>query len=1380
MRPGFSSFARAGAAFLIVFAATASAQSNFGSIRGVVRDASSAPVPGATVKITAIGTQRLITLTTSDSGVYVAAALEPVTYDVSAEAPGFRTTLVSAVKVDTAREVGLDIVLQVGSVSETVEVTAEAPLMQTVTGAVVNTVDQRTITEMPLNGRNTLALALVLPGATGSAGSEISELTTNEPLPGRELSINGGRMGSTQFFADGANVTSIALARMAISFTPDTIQEFSVQQSNYSAQFAQAGGAIIQQTTKSGSNDVRGTLYWFHRQKAFTANPFGAQRQATLNFDSRPPLRRQQVGITGGGPVVIPKVYDGKNKTFWYAAFEPTRQLASNPGGPSFIRVPTEDEINGDFSKSLVYSRLPNGTVVTQPTALLYNQFVRLNDGTLAHLPNPGYNPNLPVSVTNSRYAYQGFPLFNPNDPNADRRGRVLVDASGRSYVNPVAQRILREFYPGPNITDPNAVADLLGANYVYFRKTEFLDDRWSVRLDHNLTDNHKLFFRYTDQPQFGNRFFRDPVTDGLISDANQSRQALLNWTGAFTPTTINEFRASYVYGNFGRNFPEPLLNKDYTSEYLDIGGPGVGAVNLLGYGMPRWYDGGAPTGLNGTTSGQGFGSAGFNQPQDVGKNIEHSYNITNDLSMIRGNMTLKMGFAASHLQLNQANLGVGSLAGGRFSWNRETTGEKWCRTVPIGGNIPGCSGNPIGGDKLASFLVGVPTWVQTQTENLSATYYYRWKNIGAYLQNDWRVTPNLTLNLGIRYQYQSPRWEKNNFQGMLNLDRMEDNPFVLNAAGQPTPAPVFEFAGVDGRSRYLMPPQKNVFEPRFGFAWTPPAAWNSSRKFVIRGGYGMTHATLMGNDREPLPNLGSQTFTAYRGHSYLLGSNDWLPPTNTATCGLARCNESNVPFQLGYNNMVLASDPSLFNIPANGVIRPGDVADRSTSSGALRQDVRYQATGIAGNRDFMMPAIHNYSLQMQYQLVENTVVTFGFQGSQGRHLFGPPVNLNRTDPFTGSVPIPGFAGRAGGAIYLINTTNASSSYNAFTSEIERRFSRGLQFRFNYTWSKLIDNSSGGINFPIPNNSFTNASGDVPLTRNQDPYSLNNDRSIAATDTPHNFNMIGFWEVPFGRGKRWLSSGGWLSHIVGDWQMSGLSKIRSGWPLSATLGRSNSIDTGIPGGALRPDLIDGVPLVNPDWTPQNALFTPYMNPRAFAWPEAGQIGNAARNFAVRMPWVQSFDASFTKRILPFKESRRYFELRGEFFNILNHRTFHPNFNTNIFSSGDQNPLLAGTRPNQTPIADVQNRFAALRMPGVWDAIVNKSQGMNVDTAIAALAGPGPGGLGCPSNAAELGNARANLSPACAARTLNLNTGFYQLNQNTIQSRTVQFALKFYF
>lgn len=1374
------------ALFAIVSVAAGFAQSNFGALRGVVTDSSGAVVPGAKVEIEDAGTSAKIVLTTGEDGVYSAPALRPVTYTVTVEAPGFRKAVIREVKVDTAKLQTADVTLQPGEVSVTIDVSAEVPLLQTYTGAVTNTVDSRAIVDSPLNGRNTIELALLLPGVAGNAGTEISETYTNDPTPGRELSINGGRMGSTQFLADGANVTSLALSRMSISFTPDTIQEFSVQQANYSAQFAQAG-AIVQQTTKSGTNQLRGTAYWFHRQKAFTANPFAAQRQAIFNYDARPPLRRQQLGFNVGGPVEIPKVYHGKNRTFFFASYEPTRQLSSTQSA-TYLRMPTADEINGDFSKTLVYFRDSRGVITTQPTALLYRQFNRRSDGTLALIPNPNFNPALPPGVTNSRFLYGGangpaFELFNPNDPDPARRGRVLVDAQGRSYVNPVSAKIARDFYPAPNVTNPAEVANLLGANYAYFRRALYTDNRYTLRLDHRLSDRHMLYGRYTYQPHFGNRYERDVIQHGLISDANKSRQMLAVWTWNPKPAAVNELRLNYVFGDFGRNFPEPLLNKDYTTAYLDVGGPGKGAVNLLGYGMPRFFDGGAPKAVTGQTSGANFASAGFNSPQDVGKNREHSFSLTDDYSWVRGGWTMKLGFSSAVFMLNQANLGVGSLAGGRFSWDGNYLAEKNCSTNPVGGNFPDCSGTILGGDKFANFLIGVPYWTQVQTENLSIPYYYRWKNIGWYWQNDFRVSPSLTLNVGLRYQYQSPRWEKFNRQGQLNLDRLEPNPFVTDASGKPLPAPVFEYVGFNGRSRYLTPPQKDVFEPRFGFAWVPPFDWNSSHRFVIRGGYGLTHGVLMGNDREPIPNIGSQTMSQYRSISYILGANDWAPPSNTATCGLARCSEIDVPMQFGFNNPVLASDPKMFNLPSSGEIHPGDQGSISAARGGVRQDARYQATGVIGDRNFRMPTIQNYSLLAQYEFLPKTVLTAGYQGSRGTHLLGAPQNVNRVDPFTGAMPYPGFAGRFSNAIFLLDPTNAASTYHAFISEVERRFAGSLQFRVNYTWSRNIDDNSGGVKFPLPNNSFANPSFNVPLTRAQNPYNSRSERAPAASDTPHIFNVMAFYELPAGRGKRFLNSGRWHAQVLGEWQVSALGRLRSGYPITATLGQSNSLDLGLPGGSQRPDIVPGVPLINPDWTPKTAEYTNYVNPRAFAWPEPGRYGSAARNYSfVRLPWVQTLDLSLFKRFRPFQESRRYFELRLEAFNALNHRVFESNINNlSLFSGGSQNPLLTGTAPFQTPVTGtVENRNRNLTAPGVWDAIIAKSTGTSVDVAIAGLPGPGPNGLGCPANAAELSQQRTALSPACVARSLSLNPSFYRLNQNTLASRILQFGLKFYF
>jgi hypothetical protein len=1362
-----------------------SAQSNFGSIRGIVTDPSGAAVPGAKVTITDIGTNAKVEVITAGDGGFTSPPLRPVVFNVVAEFQGFQKTIVNKVKVDTSNVTTVNINLKTGDVSTSIEVTGAAPLVQTSSGALQQTVDQRTINELPLNGRNTLELALTLPGVAGSAGTEISEFTTNEPVPGRELSINGSRVGSTQFQADGANVTSIALGRMSVSFSPDTIQEFSVQQSNYSAQYAQAGGAIIQQTTKSGSNEFHGTGFWFHRQKAFTATPFDSQRSPVTNFDNRPPLRRQQLGAVLTGPVKIPKIYNGKDKTFFMFSYEPTRQVASNPGGATNIRVPTEREIAGDFSQSLVYFRNADGSVRSEPSALLYNQFVRQGDGALALRNNPAFNPALPASATNFTYQFRQFPLFNPNDPDPARRGRVLVNELGQSLINPAAQRIARELYPQPNITNANLIRDLLGANYTYFRQTRFNDDRYTVKIDHNVSEKHRFTGRWTEQPQFGNRQERDTIQHGLISDANNSRQLLLGLTSTIGSSMTNEFRANYVYGKFERGFPEPLLQEDFTSKYLNTGGAGAGTVNLIGYGMARFFDAGAPFGVSGQQSGAAIGTLGFNSPQDVGKNKEHSYSVTNDFSLVRGKMTWKLGFAASHLQLNQSALGVGSLAGGRFFWDRAQTAEQNCSVNPLAGIAPNCAAAVTGGDRLASFLLGVPTGVQVQTENLSVPYYYRWANVGGYVQNDWRVTSHLTLNLGVRYQYQSPRWEKFDRQGLLNMNRLEDNPFVLDRSGRPLPGPVFEYAGLSDRSRYVSPAVKDVFEPRVGFAWTPNTSWNERKNFVLRGGYGMTHGVLMGNDREPVPNLGSQTGTGYRQISYVLGSNDIPSPSNVPTCGLARCNQPALPMQFGFNNPVLASDSTLFQIPPSGVIRPGDRAG-SNALGTPRANVLYQSTGVVRNDDYRLPTVHNFSAQIEYGIGQrsDTVMRLGYQGSIGRNLFGPSYSINRLDQFTGQLPVPGFAGRLGSGIFVLDPTNTSSSYHAFVAEIERRFSSGLQFRFNYAFSKNLDDSSGGIRFPIPNNSFNNSSLDIPLLRAQDAYNTRNDKSVGATNTPHIINMTALYDLPFGRGRKFFAGGGWKDHIIGGWNVNGLGRLRSGFPLAVPLGIGNAFDLGTPGGAQRPDMISGVPLVNPDWTRENAWRgVPYINPRAFAVPEPGRYGNAPRNLDAYFPWVRTLDMSVFKRITPFENRRRYFELRAEVFNVLNMKNYSPNPNiTGVLTGAAQNPLTTGTSPNFNTVPNVQNRFANLRAPGVWDAVVAKFNGVPVDTAIAALPGPGANGVGCPANAPELGaaNQTGSLSPACVARSLNVTGGFGRMNANTIQSRIVQFALKFYF
>ena len=1361
------------ALLLVLLPAAAMGQTTSGSIAGTIVDPNQAAIGNASVRIEDSSRGFSQSATTDSEGRFVFPTLQPGTYTLRVEASGFKKAQRSGVKLDTAQDLGVDFQLTPGEVSETVTVSTEAPLLQTETGTVAQTIGRRVINDLPLNGRNTLELALTLPGATGSAGSEISEVFNSDVVPGRELSINGGRAGSTQFLADGANVTSIALARTSISFSPDTIQEFTVLQSNYSAQYAQAGGAVIQQTTKSGTNEFHGTLYWFHRQKALSANPFNATRLPIFNNDARTPLRRQQVGFTLGGPVWLPKKVFGpagldlRDKTFFFVSYEPTRQLVSDLNY-QFVRVPTEAELNGDFSNTLVY--LPNGT--TRPMAPLYRQFQRLAGGTLAYLPNPAFNPALAPSATNPRFQFNNFPLF-------DGGGRIL-SAGGVSYVNPVAQRIARDLFPRANIpfiSEPGNAFN--GANYVYSRLSNFKDDRYTVRIDQKIGSNNTISGRYTRQPFFGDRVFRDPIGYGDISDTTDARQVLLTWTSNFKSNVVNELRVSYNFGKFTRDFPTALQNRDLTNEYLNIGGPGAGNPNLIGFGAARFFGGAAPRDNTNTANGRAWDVLGFRAPQDVGKNTEHTYIITDDLTWVLGNKTLKMGFQGRLLMLNQSALGFGTLAGGRFNFSQNQTADRFCNATPFAGAIAGCTGTALGGESFASFLLGVPDGLQVQTENLSNPYYYRWKDVAGYIQNDWRVRPNLTLNLGVRYSYQAPRWEKNNLQGQMNLSRLEANPFRNNL-----PSPVFEFSGVDGRSRYLTRQRFYDFEPRLSFAWTPNFSWNEKKKLVLRGGFGATHAPLFGNDREPMPNIGAQTFGGYRAYSVAFGPNDGTAPTNQiVTCGLGICNDPRIPMQFGYNNPALSPDPSLFIVPANGVIRPGDLA-AATVNAQQRQDVRYGALGFLGDPNFTTPNIYNYSLQVQYELSRSNLVTIGYQGARSTHLIGPSIDVNRPDPLTGAQAIPGFNSRFGqSGIFIINPTNSSATYHAATFEYERRFSQGLQVRFNYTFSKNIDDSSGGISFPLPNNSFNNSSVDVNITRNQTPYDSRAERAVASFNTPHIFNLTAFYELPFGRGKKWLNGDNAVSRIFGDWQVTALGRSREGFPTSVALGQGNSLNLGVPGGVQRPNLVAGVPLKNPNWTPEKANTEPYINPKAFAWPDPGRPGNAPRNLSLQLPWVNTMDMSFFKRVRLPKSETKSFEFRAEFFNIFNHRVFTDGgVNRSIFGAGAQNVVL-NTNADATfsPIPGVRNRFANLGANGVWDAIIAKSQGTAVDTAIAALPGSGPGGLGCPANSAELARTNlAPLSPACVARELSLNGNFFRLQQNGVRSRIVQLALKFYF
>src|SRR5215467_14388483 len=333
---------KAAALCLSLSSLVVAAQSNRGGISGTVTDQQGLVVPGAIVTVVNVGTNERVRTTSSSSGGFSVQNLEPVTYRIEIEATGFKKEIIDNVKVDTATTITRNVALQVGTATETITVKSDAPLVDTESGTTGQTITERQIQDVPLFNRSVLDLAITAPGVNGVVGSEDPPVTAAVPVPGFNLSLGGGRPGSTLILSDGADNTGVGLARAVVSFTPETVQEFTVQTSAYSAEFGRTGGGVINATTKSGTNQLHGTALWY------TRNPFTNARQ--WSGQTNPPdnhLRFNQGSLTVGGPVVLPKIYNGHDKSFFFFAYEPRwrQDFISQP-----TLLPTDAMRNGDFS----------------------------------------------------------------------------------------------------------------------------------------------------------------------------------------------------------------------------------------------------------------------------------------------------------------------------------------------------------------------------------------------------------------------------------------------------------------------------------------------------------------------------------------------------------------------------------------------------------------------------------------------------------------------------------------------------------------------------------------------------------------------------------------------------------------------------------------------------------------------------------------------------------------------------------------------------------------------------------------------------------------------------------------------------------------------
>ena len=1189
----------------IACAAPASAQTNRGAISGTVFDQTGGVLPGATVTVVDVGTNGERFTTTSATGVYAVANLEPVVYRVVVELSGFKTAVVDRVKVDTAATATVNVTLETGALESQVTVTAETPVLRAESGVAGQTITERQLVDVPLNNRSVLDLAVTIPNISGDAGSEDPTVTSGATVPGFNLSVNGGRPGSTAILADGVNNTGVGLARAIVSFSPETVQEFTALTSAYSAEFGQTGGGVINATTKSGTNRLTGTGLWYHRNPATNARPF------SLAATNRPPnnLRTNQVSFAVGGPVVLPK-YDGHNRTFFFSAVEP-RWREDHVQATTLL--PTDAMRSGDFSNT---ARVASTGWAPADVVARFGLPV-VGDSTIYQQFNPVGNQlqRIPLAAGQSYAAFPG-----------NRIPQTMID--------PTALKALAYM---PHAGDYFLNSDGQLVNYALSRFVEQNEMRYTVRVDHNLSPANRLTGRVTSVPAVGRKGFGSDV-NGNGADYSQSTQVMLSDTHGFSARWFNDFRVNYTRG---------LFSNDYTPEFAIKSGRNLntelGLPSLTTGGMPLFQ---FPNELNAFAS---IGSAGSTNNY----NREQRYNLSDILYFNRGAMSWKAGFDLSHESLDV--IPFFGAAGGRYDFRFLQTNA----TATAGG---------AGGNGFASYLLGVPNAVLIRTTLIP--YAYRWSNGAAFLQDDWKVRPNLTVNLGVRYSVQIPRTEdENDLQGAFRPDLAKTfalpQPLTLADGAVITSAlvPPFAYSGRGGRSRRLFPIEWSNVEPRLGFAWTA----NRARTLVVRGGYGVSHLPLTGNNRLPNPDFG-----ATQSLSFNSGQTD---PDYVMRLS------SNPPF------ITPLSPERALAIPADGLVYLGSV----------------NVPGFVLPERTKIPSVQNWNVSVSRQVMHATVVEAAYVGSRGTHLFMPLVNVNArpftyidaldaanlnpdsnvTDPLGRtdllgrviSVPLGTLESRYLGFNRLnifYDTAADSIRHGAYVSVI-RRVSNGLSFTANYTYGHSVDDASDAS---PDKNVLTSSSTQGHVTFGA-PRSA--DRAVSSFDVKHHASTTFVWDLPFGTGRRFLADrGAAVRQLAGGWTISGLYRMQGGFPFLPKIADTNRLSADQTH-TVRPDLVPGVPLVNPLWRrdcPLSNLCEPYVNPAAFVRPAKGTLGNAPRALDIRGPMQHYFDLSVQKTMSVGRTRRM--QLRVDLINAFN----RPNFRINPNDSGTD---LFGSLPSEAVI-----------------------------------------------------------------------------------------------
>ncbi len=1060
----------------------ARAQTATGRLAGRVIDPGGAVIPGAGLTLVNEETGVKSSARSGADGGFIVALLEPGPYRLAAAMSGFKR-YERRVVIATGETAELEIRLELGGVAETVTVSEAAPLLEASSSDIGQLIENKTVQEMPLNGRRALALAQL-------AGATVWVSYGGEAKP--NFSLAGGRTQSQMFWIDGGSGQNMRLGIGQVDIDPpvEVIREFRILSNNYAAEFGGSAGGVIVATTRSGTNAFHGSAWeYFRNDKLDAANFFAPVDSAGRK--QKAPLRYNLFGGALGGPVL-------RNRAHFFAAFEGTRK---STGLADVLTVPSAEQRAGDFSQTLD----ARGALIR-----IYDpETTRMEGGRMVRDPFAG--------------------------------NRIPAER-----IDPVAAKLL-PFWPAPNRpADNRAGANNFAGNYASI----FHRDNVTARIDHVFTQANRFYFRYlfNRDPLTNTSVYPDPGADTRTSNSRHQQVFLWSDLHSFTPNLMNDLRVSYSTRTF----------HDFSA---GLGGDWPARLGLRG----------VPSGAFPRVTVAGIASLGASTHERLQMPIRQQQ-VVDNLTWIRGNHQVKFGGEmrrSRNLDILRTSIS------GAFGFTTQPTG------------LPASSATGLG---LASLLLGFPnTFSVRETDPLDRHSYY----LAGFFQDDWKVLPALTLNLGIRWETDTPMVDVN--RRLNGFDAAAINP-VSSTPG------VVRFAGREGWPEAISEGDWNNFGPRFGFAWKP----FRSGKSVVRGGFGVFFA-----------------------HPFDHGA------PNSAALGFERSASLSSPDQG-------ITPPFLLRNGVPPVQVGGQALDAAFGAVPLGRNPTTQVNFYERNRRAGYSQQFNFGVQ--HELPGHILLETAYIGNLSRKLANRNMSSNQIRPEV--LVLAAAANRPGtqrdrpfpqfNDVLIQFPTLGVTNYNAGVLKVERRFAGGFNLFSTYTWSKNIgDADSGGAEF-----------ADTALAIYSDFYNRRLNRGPVALDINHRFTFSSVCELPLGKGRRWLQRGP-AARALGGWSMGTIAQLQSGPPFLVTTQTNTS--NAFSSGAQRADVVR-----DPNLPAAQRKVERWFDTDAFRAPAPYTFGNSGPGL-VRADGRIDFDFSLLRNFA-FGEGR-YVQLRTELFNAFNHTNF---------------------------------------------------------------------------------------------------------------------------